>query len=354
MLGYRDEMEQMLSKANPGLARRFQLENALIFSDYDDAALLNILKGAVKKSELYISHEAAVHAIKQLAKAKALPNFGNAGAVNNLFSDAKLQYYMRQKSLSPADRSDEILAEDFTRAAPVESEEELFSELVGCGNIRAKLQTMQRTIQFAQRRGKADPKSMCEFNYVFTGNPGTGKTTVARLMGKMFCKLGLIPCAEVMEVSASDLVTGYINQAGKKTREMLTKARGKVLFVDEAYQLNPRQGGQFMQEVVDELVRCLTAEDFKEKLVVILAGYDQNMREMLAVNPGLKSRFPETIHFPDFSAQTVQTMLSRRLSSEMLVLDDRAARQLPVIVQQLTSPGILSPFLAQHAVLLWR
>ncbi len=115
---------------------------------------------------------------------------------------------------------------------------------------------------------------------------------------------------------------------------MLTKARGKVLFIDEAYQLNPRQGGGFMQEVVDELVRCLTSEDFKEKLVVILAGYEQNMNEMLAVNPGLKSRFAERIHFPDFTPEIVQALLLRKATENKLEVDDCAVKYLSAVVSE--------------------
>jgi hypothetical protein len=85
-------------------------------------------------------------------------------------------------------------------------------------------------------------------------------------MGRMFFSLGLLPCDDVVEISASDLVTGFVGQAGGKTLDLLTKARGKVLFIDEAYQLNPQQGGSYMQEVVDELVKCLTSEEFKGKI----------------------------------------------------------------------------------------
>ncbi len=172
MLGYRDEMEKMLRKANPGLARRFQLDSAFNFHDYSDTALRNILKSVVAQSGLLISNETAVFAIKQLDKAKAGTHFGNAGAVHNMFSDAKLAYQMRQKALPVSERSDELLPVDFNKEAPTKSESELFSGLVGCENVREKLQEIRNTIEFSRRLGKTDISTMCDFNYVFTGNPG--------------------------------------------------------------------------------------------------------------------------------------------------------------------------------------
>ncbi len=207
LLGYRTEMERMLANCNPGMARRFQLDNAFVFADYDDAALKRILLGRVAGDKLEIADATATFAIKRLAKAKAMPNFGNAGAVNNLLSEAKLRMQHRQKTLPLAERNDELLPDDFVKPEKVTSEEELFSALVGCEEVRDKLQRTQDTIKFCQAQN-IDPKEMCGYNYVFTGAPGTGKTTVARLMGKIFHNLGLIPCEEVIEVSASDLITG--------------------------------------------------------------------------------------------------------------------------------------------------
>lgn len=172
-------------------------------------------------------------------------------------------------------------------------------------------------------KGK-DVKSALSFNYIFTGSPGTGKTTVARLMGKMFSSLGLIPDDEVIEKSASDFVTGYVNQAGKQTRNVFTEALGRVLFIDEAYQLNPDKGGQFMSEVVDEMVKLLTSEEFQGKLVVILAGYAGDIDEMLQVNAGLKSRFTERIHFEDFAEETIVDMLRGKMSDKHVCLDANA------------------------------
>lgn len=267
-----------------------------------------------------ISEADARFAVSRLAKARASAHFGNAGAVNNLLSDAKLRL---QRRLSAARQSslridpDLLFKEDFVAedySGELMNPEELLQSLVGCDEVRNKLAKQYSLAKKLKGRGK-DPKQLMGFNYIFTGAPGTGKTTVARLMGTMFSNLGLIPSDEVIEVSASDLMTGYVGQTGKKTRETFVKARGKVLFIDEAYQLNPKQGGGFMQEAVDEIVKLLTDEGFKSKMVVILAGYASDMDEMLEVNQGLRSRFTERFHFENFTPEKVLELVCSRLRS---------------------------------------
>jgi SpoVK/Ycf46/Vps4 family AAA+-type ATPase len=139
-------------------------------------------------------------------------------------------------------------------------------------------------------------------------------------MGAMFHALGLLPGDELKEAKASDLVTGYTGQAGKKTREILKESRGGVLFIDEAYQLDPARGGHYMTEAVDELVGALTEEEFKGKILVILAGYDSDMENMLKTNPGLQSRFSERVHFHDFDANATVELLQLELSKRDIPL----------------------------------
>jgi SpoVK/Ycf46/Vps4 family AAA+-type ATPase len=167
-------------------------------------------------------------------------------------------------------------------------------------------------VSMAERMGQ-DRTNGVEFNYLFTGAPGTGKTTVARRMGRMFKSLGILPTADVVETSASDFVTGYVNQSGIKTAKIMEDAKGKVLFIDEAYQLNPEVGGGFMSEVVDEIVKALTSESLKNKMVVILAGYERDIDSMLNVNQGLRSRFSEKLHFQNIASDTAVPMLISKL-----------------------------------------
>jgi replication-associated recombination protein RarA len=345
MIGYREEMEKMFKNTNPGLSRRFQLENAFQFDDYDDDALVRMLKKVViDKDQMKISTDVAVFAIKQLARARARPHFGNAGAVNNLLSDAKLKMQQRIKDSKDANSNhnvdkDTFEKDDFKSKDYQEdplSPKDLLKEMIGCDEIRSKLESLCKKVTYTKNKGR-DIKSETPFNYLFIGNPGTGKTTVARLMGKMFHSLGLIPDPECIETTPTKFVTGYVGQAGKKTREMFKDARGKVLFIDEAYQLNPKNGGSFMKEVVDEMVACITDEQFKNQMIIILAGYEKDIKDLLTVNAGLQSRFSETFKFEDLTVKEVMEMIPKKLEKkDEMAWHADALSELPNIAQGLT------------------
>jgi stage V sporulation protein K len=133
---------------------------------------------------------------------------------------------------------------------------------------------------------------------VFTGNPGTGKTTVARILGRLFKEMGLVSQGHIVEVERADLVGEYIGHTAQKTREVIKRATGGLLFIDEAYSL--ARGGEkdFGKESIDCLVRAM--EEQRGQLVMILAGYPWEMADFLSQNPGLKSRLPLVISFPDY------------------------------------------------------
>lgn len=142
---------------------------------------------------------------------------------------------------------------------------------------------------------------------------GTGKTTTARKMGQVFFDMGFLSAVEVVECSASDLIGSYVGQTGPKTRAQLEKALGKVLFVDEAYRLAE---GNFATEAINELVDLLTKPTFMDKIVVILAGYDNDINKLLSVNPGLASRFPEQVVFRDMSPEHCLEVLKRSIEEQ--------------------------------------
>lgn len=318
MIGYRDEMENMLQNVNPGLSRRFQIENAFNFPDFNDEALVRISMASAKKRGVKLSLKVAKRAVRTLAKSRAMPNFGNAGAVDNLLSKGILLMQRRGQ------QNDELTAEDFdyrgdgVDAAALDS---LFDDLIGCETVKEQMAELKSTVEFSQAQGKSALSCGVSHCYLFLGNPGTGKTTCARKMGRMFNALGLLPGEELVEAKASDLITGYVGQAGKCTRDILRKSLGGVLFIDEAYQMDPSRGGSFMTEAVDELVGALTEEEFKGKLLVILAGYDEDMEQMMNTNPGLKSRFSERVHFDDFNAKAVADLLFVELKRAGVPLD---------------------------------
>lgn len=142
---------------------------------------------------------------------------------------------------------------------------------------------------------------------------GTGKTSTARKMGKVYYDMGFLQSAEVIEASATDLIGQYVGQTGPKAHELLEKGLGKVLFIDEAYRLKE---GTFAKEAMDEIVDCITKPKFAQKLIIILAGYDADINDLMAINPGLTSRFPESVQFNGLSPGHCVELLTQLLQKQ--------------------------------------
>jgi len=178
--------------------------------------------------------------------------------------------------------------------------------MVGLEQIKELVYEIYALLQIAQLRSEAGLHSHAHvYHMIFKGNPGTGKTTVARLLARLFHGMGLLSKGHLVEVERADLVGEYIGHTAQKTRDLIKKALGGVLFVDEAYSL--ARGGEkdFGKEAIDTLVKGM--EDYKNQFVLILAGYNLEIETFLLTNPGLPSRFPIQMEFPDYSVdQLVQ------------------------------------------------
>jgi len=158
---------------------------------------------------------------------------------------------------------------------------------------------------------------------VFSGNPGTGKTTVARMLAEIYKYMGVLKKGQLIEVDRSGLVKGYIGQTATRTQEVIEEALGGILFIDEAYALTVNKGeGDFGQEAVDTLLKAM--EDYRDELIVIVAGYTDLMDEFLSSNPGLKSRFSNYIVFEDYTADEMFQILEGMLKKQQYKLSDNA------------------------------
>ncbi|KAJ4343628.1 hypothetical protein N0V95_006636 [Ascochyta clinopodiicola] len=314
LLGYKDLMEGMFRDVNPGLARRFPLESAFVFEDFDDTDLQRILDLKLQDVGFNATDQAKRVAMDVLRRARNRPNFGNAGEVDIVLDRAK---GLHQKHLSAGKVSDRDTLEaidfdpEFDRGDRAATNlPTLFQDVVGCSDLVAQLQGYQTTAANMKLLGM-DPREQIPFSFLFKGPPGTGKTTTAQKMGKVYYDMGFLSAAKVVQCSATDLIGQYIGHTGPKVQKKMQSAMGKILFIDEAYRLAE---GHFATEAMDEIVDCMTNPTYAKKLIIILAGYDKDIDRLMSMNPGLTSRFPETIFFKHMDPETCLELLTKDLA----------------------------------------
>lgn len=220
-----------------------------------------------------------------------------------------------------------------------EAVEELNS-LIGLSNVKEIINEISAYIEIQKKRQKEGlTTSPMVLHMIFKGNPGTGKTTVARILGKIFRELGVLEKGHLIEVERADLVGEYIGHTAQKVRENIKKAMGGILFVDEAYSL--ARGGEkdFGKEAIDTIVKAM--EDYKDKFIIILAGYTNEMEEFLRTNPGLRSRFPIHIEFNDYSIDELLRIAELMVEKRQYTLSVEAKKKImKILLKNITNNNI--------------
>ncbi len=199
--------------------------------------------------------------------------------------------------------------------------------LTGLESIKVEVNEMVKLVRFYQETGK-DVLNKFSLHTVFTGNPGTGKTTVARIMSRIYKGLGILEKGHLVEVDRQALVAGYVGQTAIKTGDKITEAMGGILFIDEAYSLANESGAQhdFGGESIQVILKRM--EDMRGKFGVIVAGYTENMQQFIGSNPGLRSRFDKYFQFEDYSAEDMYAIALSIFGKEGVKLEPAAAEHL--------------------------
>ena len=316
MAGYTKEMHHMLNNANPGLKSRVRTE--IEFPDYSEEELFSIFLSVIKKQGRVLAPEAEECVRDVLRMRSKDPSFGNARGVRNLVENIteNLNIRLAEKPVFSEKEYATILRVDVEAASGKgknasnnKTLEELMDELnslIGLTSVKNEVKRRTSAIRVAEMAKKAgvNRRSGVEsLHMVFTGNPGTGKTTVARLLGQIYGALGVLPDGNrFVECSRADLVGQYVGQTAIKVKQVVQEALGGMLFIDEAYSLyNDGNANDFGREAIDTLIQCM--ENNRSNLVVIMAGYTDQMHYMLEhANPGLASRINTEIVFEDYTA----------------------------------------------------
>jgi SpoVK/Ycf46/Vps4 family AAA+-type ATPase len=336
MAGYDKEMDKLIA-SNRGLRRRIRW--TLPFKDYSDDELGKIAEKMAGDRGRKIGRKALAALTEQLGRKRSERDFGNAGAVETAVDEALRRQATR---LAPKLREGEavnledlawLTSEDLIGPKPPDADDAIKSldDLVGLDTVKAKLKEFASMVEWAKKRGK-NPWDAIEPTFVFTGDPGTGKTTVARLLAKTFREMGFLPTENLVELSVGKILQPYLGQTAHYLAETMDTALGGVLFIDEAYLLagggyGGNRNNPYADEAIGEMITHI--ENNRGKYVVVFAGYKDPMKGFLNANEGMLRRVPHVVEFDNMDAKGALELFERYAAKEDLKLSDGAQKALP-------------------------
>ena len=323
--GYRTEMENLF-RVNPGFRSRFNY--FLDIKDYSPAELYQIMQVFAKQKKYIFSPEAEALTKKMITEMynSRDKDFANGRTMRTLFDQICKKQAQRLQGVDISSMSNEELMTIKQEDVPYEAPKSVdvgdclkkLDGLVGLSGVKKEISNLTAFLNLQIRRGETN--TFQGKHYVFTGNPGTGKTTVARIMADIFKTLGVVSRGQLVEADRAKLVAGYSGQTAIKTNQLVDQALGGVLFIDEAYTLKSSDGDTFGAEAIDTLLKRL--EDDRGKFICIVAGYTDQMHDFIDTNPGLKSRFTQTIHFDDYTPDELTEIFLHLAEGKNFTVDD--------------------------------
>ena len=336
--GYRTEMENLF-RVNPGFRSRFNY--FLDIKDYSPAELFEIMQVFAKQKKYIFSPDAQAltqKMIKEMYDSRD-KDFANGRTMRTLFDQICKKQAQRLQGANISMMSNEelmtIVREDIPYEAPqtvsVDDCLKKLDGLVGLSGVKKEIANLTAFLNLQIARGETN--TFQGKHYVFTGNPGTGKTTVARIMADIFKTLGVVARGQLVEADRSKLVAGFSGQTAIKTNQLVDQAMGGVLFIDEAYTLKSNDADSFGAEAIDTLLKRL--EDDRGKFICIVAGYTDQMHDFIDTNPGLKSRFTQTIHFDDYTPDELTEIFLHLASGKNFTVDEETKAAIHRMFEQL-------------------
>ena len=325
--GYRQEMENLF-RINPGVRSRFSY--FLNIDDYNPDQLFQIMMVFAKEKKYQFTQEAQDLTQKMITELynSRDKDFANGRTMRQLFDKICAKQAERLQNVDIATLSNEQLMMIDVKDIPYNAPQAVdytqclskLNGMVGLAGVKKEISNLAAFLNLQIRRGETN--TFQGKHYVFTGNPGTGKTTVARIMADVFRTLGILSRGQLIEADRSKLVAGFAGQTAIKTNQLIDSAMGGVLFIDEAYTLKSNDQDSFGAEAIDTLLKRL--EDDRGKFICIVAGYTDNMHDFIDANPGLKSRFTQTIHFDDYTPDELTQIFLNLAKGKNFTVDEEA------------------------------